>query len=201
MPGQQYLALADQGERALPHPGRAAEGLDAEVVPAHAVPDDHVERGRRGAFLDEASHVEPLGVGPAVDDLVDRALIAVEGEDHRRVAAEEVDEGRLVHAVGMGRRLEQGHQVHDVDHAHPHLRHVLAEQPRRCHDLQGWNISSRRQHDVRLAPLVVARPGPDRRAGHTMPDGSFHVEPLELRLLVDDDQVDVVAASEAVIGH
>ena len=34
-----------------------------------------------------------------------------------------------------------------------------------------------------------------------MLDGRLHVEPLQLRLLVDDDQVDVVAAAEAMVGH
>ena len=47
---------------------------------------DHVERRRGRALLVEAAHVEAVGVGPAVHELVDRARVAVEGEDDRRVA-------------------------------------------------------------------------------------------------------------------
>ena len=61
------------------------ERLDAQVVAAHLVQHDHVERRRRGALLVEAAHVEALGIGTPVDDLVHRALVAMEGEDHRLV--------------------------------------------------------------------------------------------------------------------
>jgi hypothetical protein len=123
--------------RALTHSGHATEGLHAQVVSAHAVPNDHVERCRRRPFFIEASHVEALRIGPPVHELMDRALVAVKGEDHLGVAPEEVNEGRLVHAVGMGHRLEQGHQVHDVDHPHLQFRHVLPQPPGRGHHLQG----------------------------------------------------------------
>ncbi len=51
-------------------------------------------------------------------DLVDGALVAVEGEDHRLVRREQIDEVGLVHAVRVVVGREQGHQVHHVDHTH-----------------------------------------------------------------------------------
>src|SRR2546428_3241460 len=82
-------ALLDQcgglGER----PAGATERFDAEVVATHAVQDHHVERRSRGALLVEPADVEPRGVRTAVDDLVDRPLVAVEREDDVDVAGEE----------------------------------------------------------------------------------------------------------------
>ena len=107
-----------------PRSGHATEGVHAQVVSAHAVPNDHVERCRRRPSFIKASHIEPLGSGPPVDELMDRPLVPAECEHHQRVAPEEVDEGRLVHAVEMGLGLEQGHEVHDVDHPHLQFRHA-----------------------------------------------------------------------------
>src|ERR671917_2592752 len=83
-PCDRRLALGDQGGGAIPQartrdfPG-APERLRSQVVAAHAVEDDHVERGRRGALLVEAAHVEAVDVHVAVDDLVYSSLVAVEG--------------------------------------------------------------------------------------------------------------------------
>jgi hypothetical protein len=76
--------------------------------------------------LVEPARVEALGVDPTVDDLVDGALVAVEGEDHRLVRGEEVDERCLVHPVRVVVRWEERHEVHDIHHPHLHLGQVLA---------------------------------------------------------------------------
>ena len=74
-PCDRRLALGDQGGGAIPQartrgfPG-APERLRRQVIAAHAVEDDHVERGRRGALLVEAADVEAVDVHVAVDDLV-----------------------------------------------------------------------------------------------------------------------------------
>ena len=50
------------------------------MVGAEPVAYDHVEGGGGGAFFDEAADVKAFRVGTAIDDLVDRALVAVESE-------------------------------------------------------------------------------------------------------------------------
>ena len=60
---------------------------------------------------------------------------------------------------------------------------------------------ARARHDhVRLAALVVAGPVPDADALGAMLDRRIHVEKLQMRLLVGDDDVDVVGAAQAMIG-
>src|SRR5205085_7648669 len=80
---------------------RAAQRLARQVIAAHPVEHDHVEGGGRGALLGEAAHVEAFRVDAPMDDLVDRTLVAVEGEDNRLVGGEQLHEGGLVHPVGM----------------------------------------------------------------------------------------------------
>src|SRR6185503_7435233 len=88
-------AVRHEGGAPRRAPARPADRLEAEIVAAHPVAYDHVEgRGRR-ALLVEAAHVEALGARAAVNELVDRTLIAVEGEDHRRRLGEEGDERRV----------------------------------------------------------------------------------------------------------
>ena len=56
----------------------------------------------------------------------------------------------------------------------------------------GW-AASRKVKEGSAADLIVA--------GRAMPLRCSDIEPLQLRLFVDDDQVDVVTASETVVGH
>ena len=57
-------------------------------------------------------------------------------------------------------------------------------------------------HDeIGLQCVVIARPIPDSDPRRTMPDRGVHVEPLRCRVLARDDNVDVVAAAEAVVHH
>src|SRR5215210_7068101 len=109
-PCDRRLALGDQGRGAvLPLARGAPKRLCGQVVAAHAVQDHHVEGGRGGALLFEAAHVEAVDVDVAVHDLVERALVAVEGEDYRLVGGEELNEARLVHSVRVELAREEGH--------------------------------------------------------------------------------------------
>src|ERR671917_1360062 len=145
-PCDRRLALGDQGRGAIPQartrggPG-APERLRRQVIAAHAVEDDHVERGRRGALLVETPDVEAVDVDVTVDDLVYGPLVAVEGEDDRLVRREELDEARLVHPVRVKLAGEERHQVDDVDHADPEPRCVLAQPVGGGHGLQGRDVA------------------------------------------------------------
>ena len=57
-----------------------------------------------------------------------------------------------------------------------------------------------RHHDIGLAALVVAGPFPDADAGGAMGDGCVHIQPLRRGLFAGHDDVDIVAAAQAMIG-
>src|SRR5215218_3447704 len=142
-PGDRSLQLGDQGRGAVLRPAPridALQGVYREVVAAHAVQDNHVEGGCRGALLGEAANVEAVDVDVPVHDLVYRAPVAVEGEDDLLVSGEELDKARLAHAVRVELAQKEGHQVYDVDDADLELWSVLAQPVRRCHGLQGWDV-------------------------------------------------------------
>jgi hypothetical protein len=68
----------------------ALQGLHRQVVAAHAVENYHIEWGRRGALLFEAANVEAVDFDVTVHDLVNRPLVAVEGEGDLLVDGEEL---------------------------------------------------------------------------------------------------------------
>ena len=95
---------------------------------------------------------------------------------------------------------QQGHQVDDVHEADPQVRHVVAQQLGRRQRLLGRYVARARQHDVRPLVLGARRcPLPDPRAGRAVAVRLLEREVLQVRLLVDDDQVDVVLAAQAVV--
>ena len=97
-------------------------------------------------------------------------------------------------------RLEL-HQVDHVDHADLQVREMLPQQIDGGQGFQRRHIAAAGHDDIRLAALVVAGPVPDADAGGAMLDGGVHVEPLRRGLFAGDDDVDVVAAAQAVVGH
>ena len=71
--------------------------------------------------------------------------------------------------------------------------------------LDGRHVTRAGEHHVRLALLlwpaaVVACPGPDPGAAGTVQHGLVDVQPLRRRVLSCDDDVDVGAAPQAVVG-
>jgi hypothetical protein len=68
-------------------------------------------------------------------------------------------------------------------------------------DLKGRDFASAAQDDVGFLTFgYVGCSLPDRGTEREVLDGLVHVEPLQLRLLVYGDEVDVVTASERVVG-
>ena len=99
----------------------------------------------------------------------------------------------------LGLRL-QAHQVDDVDNAHPELREVLAQE-RRCGErLERRDLARAAEHDVGLTRFVRARPVPDPDPARAVADRVVHRQVVEGRLLAGDDDVDVVATAETVVG-
>src|SRR5918993_1230710 len=133
-PGDRSLQFGNQGRSTVVRPTfrpDTLQGLHRQVVAAHAVENDHVEWGRRGALLVEAANVEAVDIDVPVHDLVNRALVTVEGEDDLLVGGEELDEACLGHPMRVELPREEGHQIHDVDDAHLELGRMLAQPVRR----------------------------------------------------------------------
>ena len=78
---------------------------------------------------------------------------------------------------------------------------VPAQQPGRRAGLERRHVARAGEDDVRLGALVVAGQRPDRSAPGAVLARLLHVQPLQLWLLLDDDQVHVVAAAQAVVRH
>jgi sulfur carrier protein ThiS len=157
--------------------------------------------GRGRALLLVAAHVQAVVVGPAVRQPVDQPGVAVVGEDHRLVRREhrvELRVGEPVRVLALGL---QSHEVDDVDHPHLELWQMLAQQRRRGQRLERRHVPGARQHDVRLAALVAARPFPDPEPARAVDDRFVHRQAVERGLLAGHDDVHVVAAAQAVVAH
>src|SRR6202030_1632343 len=89
------------------------------------------------------------------------------------------------------------------DHIHdPHFqrRQPAAYQPRRRERFLGSDVAGAAHHDVRLpVAIFVAGPSPNRGAASAMLTRVINVQVLRMKLLIDDDQIDVVVAAKAVI--
>jgi hypothetical protein len=77
---------------------------------------------------------------------------------------------------------------------------VDAQQFDRGESFERRHVAATRHDNIGLAAAIIARPRPDAEAGAAVLDSSVHVQPLRRRLLAGDDDVDVVAAAQAVLG-
>ena len=171
--------------------------MEAVNVVEHA----HVERRRRRAFFLVAAHVQVLVIRPPIRQPMNQPRVAVEGEDDRLVLREQRIEVSIRQAVRMLFRRLQFHQVHHVDDADFQFRQMLAKQLHGGQSLQSRHVAAAGHHHVRLAALVVAGPFPDAQALGAVLDRLVHGQPLRRGLLAGDNDVDVVPAAQAVVGH
>src|SRR5205823_6633325 len=93
------------------------------------------------------------------------------------------------------------HQVNHIDDADFYVCKMLAQQVYGGECLQCWDVSGTGHHRVRIGSLVIGGPLPDSNSICAMLDGTFHVEPLQCRLLSSNYNVDVVSASKAVVSY
>ena len=94
---------------------------------------------------------------------------------------------------------EQRHQVDHVNDTDLDLGCVLAQPASRRHRLERRDVAGAGQTTSGSAPWSLLAQCHTRRAAGAVFDGRVHVEPLELRLLVDDNQVHVVTAAQAMV--
>ena len=124
----------------------------------------------------------------------------MEGEDYRLVGREQCIEILIRQPMRVLARRLQLHQVDNVYHPHFQIGRVLSQQVDGSKRFQRRNIAATGHHDIGFATLVIARPVPDPKSGLAVLDRLFHRQPLGGWLLPSDDKVDVIPATQTVIG-
>src|SRR5689334_3767363 len=87
---QHLVAVANQLIGTGRSPPRTVDREVAQVVPAHIVEHDHVERCSGRSFLEEAAHMKAPRIALSVDQFVERTRVTVKREDHIAIGGEEV---------------------------------------------------------------------------------------------------------------
>ena len=126
--------------------------------------------------------------------------VPVKGEYHGLFAGEKLVEILVLKSVWVFRLRLQRHEVNHIDDADANVRHVFPQQRHRGERLERGHIAGARHNHIWIAP-IVARPLPDTYSRSAMAGRRFNVEPLPFHLLAGNDQVDVVPASQTVIGN
>ena len=95
-------------------------------------------------------------------------------------------------------------EPHQVDHVHDpdlEVREFMLQQLDRRQRFKGGDVTSAGHDDVGLGPIVAGGPLPDADAGRAVGDRRVHVQVLQGWLLPGHDDVDVVAAAQAMVNR
>ena len=104
-------------------------------------------------------------------------------------------------SVRMLRRRLELEQIDDVDEPDLQIRELLPQKGGCGQRFRRDHIPCARDDDIGLDVLIRAGPRPDPDALFAVPDGRVEIQILQMELFVGDDDVHVVDASQAVIGH
>ena len=91
-------------------------------------------------------------------------------------------------------------EVDNVDETDLESWEVFAEECDSSEGFVSWYVAARGKDDIGVLTLVVGCPVPDSDASGTVFDCFFHVEELQVVLLICYNNVDVVYTLEAVVG-
>ena len=150
---------------------RAPNRCLGDVIPAHAVPQHHIERRRRAALFAIRGDAHAAQVRPAEQQAFDLVAVAVVVEMDGAVAGEEGVEVLMRERVRMAAFVLEDQQVRHVDDAHAQARREFAEHGGRFDDFEGEFGADADNHDIRIETVVCAREFPDRSACAAMAVG------------------------------
>ena len=153
-----------------------------------------------GALLFVAAHMEVVVARAPVGQSVNQRWIAMEGKDDWLVGREQRIEIVIRHTVRVFTRGLQLHQIDDIDDANLEIGRVSSKQVDSGERLQRWHVTAASHHDIGLAAVVVAGPLPNTQSGFAVLDRLVHRQPLRSRLLARHDDVDVVSATQTMVG-
>ena len=135
----------------------------------------------------------------AVGQLMNERRVAVEGEDDRLILGEQhvvLGVGQAVRMLPLGLQLHQSTTLttRTLSSGSSSRQDGYGSQrfERRC-------LAAARHNNVRLCALIVGRPLPDADALGAVLHSLLHGQPLRTRMLGSHDDVDIVAALDAVI--
>src|SRR4030095_5150090 len=126
--------------------------------------------------------------------------VAVEVEDNRFVVSEQAIKIRVRQSMGMLSRCLQPQQIYHIDKANLEVWKLFPQHRVGSQSLLRGNVTGASQDDIRLLTLVSARPRPDSDTFRAVFYSGTQIQVLYVFLLIRDDHIYVVHASQAVIG-
>ena len=177
---------------------QAQQNVLDEVEAVDIILHAHIERRGDGALLPVAANVQ-VAVMTAVGQLMNERRVAVEGEDDRLILGKQhvvLGVGQAVRMLPLGLQL---HQVNHVDHANLEFGQLFPQDGYGSQRFERRRLAAARHNNVRFCALIVGRPLPDADALGAVLHSLLHGQPLRTRMLGSHDDVDIVAALDAVI--
>ena len=171
---------------------RAPDGRLGDVVPAHAIPEHHVQWRRRTAFLAVRGDGDAAQVRPAEEQAFDLVPVAVVVEVDGPVGREEGVEVVVRERVRVAAFVFEDQKVRHVDDADAQARGQAAEHGGRFDDFEGEFGADADDDGVGVETVVRAGEFPDRCACAAVAVGFFWGKEDRLRLLGADHEIDVV---------
>ena len=183
--------------------GEVVDDILDEVETIHVVENGHVEGGGDGAFFLVAADVDVVVIGAAAGEAVDEGGVAVEGEDNGAVFCEEGIEIVVAESVRMFGGGLEFHEIDDVDDADFEVGEIFSEDGDGGKDFESGDIAGAEAMTTsgsaqRSLPAHSQIPMPSVQClkaasmeSHCRVGGCF---------VTHDDDIDVVAASEAMIS-
>jgi len=158
-----------------------------------------ISNGGRSLFF-IAANVQIFMVRAAVGEAVNQPGIAVKGKDDRLIRSEDALVIFIADAVRMFAWRLEHHQIHNVYHPNFNRADADAGSQRQPGSIVG--ISPTTGHNnIWFRALVIASPSPRCDALGAVLDSSIHIQILQRRLLTGNNDVDIVARTQTVVGH
>lgn len=175
--------------------------IHRQAISIRLVSNRQLERGIDVALLFVSPHMQVGGSRTLVGQTMNEEGIRVEveydgaigGEDGAVLAIRET-----VRMIFVGYELKE---IDDIDKAHLEVGNVFAEEGDGSKGFGRGNVTAGRHYDVGVGALVVGGPIPYTETFGAVLNCFFHVQKLEMVLLICNDNVDVVRAAEAVVGN
>ncbi len=123
----------------------------------------------------------------------------MEGKDNRLVGCKQHVILGIGKSMWMFLRWLQFEQVDNIDHTDLEIRQFFSQDGYGSKCLQRRCITGTSHDHIRFTSLVIACPVNDAKTLCAQVDCFFHGEPLRTRVLGSNHDIDIVAASQAVI--
>lgn len=176
-------------------------GIHGQTVTISLVADSQLKWGIDVALLLVASDVDIELAWALIGEPVDEPWVGVEVEYDGFVVCEDGGPLSVAESVGMVDFRDEFEEIDYVDESDLEVWKELAEESGGSERLMCGYITAGCHDDIRLDALVIGGPVPDAETLGAVLNGLFHLEILQMILLVGDDDIDVVVAAQAMVCH